>query len=522
MAPPSPVPGFPNVRFVNQDQKTRFRALHRYPMVPTRFLDMRMLTELGLDGAMREFMVLTRTVGLYDAYADTYEDLTLEFLSSFVYDKRAKTVFFRLCNQNFPMTLHDFGTHLGIGSDGLLDTKKTVIHDNWRALTGVPPSSISKARTNKIHHPIVRIWARLIAYVLFPRNDVDYLKRMELSMICSGLTAHRGNYFFVNVAHHVCETLATVATDSLSKVYGGGIASLLADKLLDPPEIDQLKPLVTDIHDRRQLSTIHLNAMLSHNHWLRRRPAHMGQYYWMIEGEESIILPPPTIYASFMRLPPLFRSTYSPHDRDVPDFTMHRGNIEDWINVEHHVPSFFPEPNVPSRRGDGRSRAQGSTSHPTPTSHDHETCSSLTRFTPYDTLPPLTSFANEDLANYMHQMSVQQTIVANDNARAMYPFYDNACRQGYIAPSYQHPGYYTYPQDGNFGPCSYGGGFPQGFMGPFGGHTSGMNAPNVSGGEGSRAATVPLVNLEDDEEEEEDDDDEEDGSDEDSDFEDDA
>uniref|UniRef100_A0A803N3G9 Integrase catalytic domain-containing protein n=1 Tax=Chenopodium quinoa TaxID=63459 RepID=A0A803N3G9_CHEQI len=78
------IPEFPHIKFVAEfpNQKMRFQELKHRKVIPTRFIDRSLLAKLGIDSECRTLFSKLGMSQMFNMIHYTYEDITLEFLSS--------------------------------------------------------------------------------------------------------------------------------------------------------------------------------------------------------------------------------------------------------------------------------------------------------------------------------------------------------------------------------------------------------------------------------------------------------
>uniref|UniRef100_A0A803MF31 Retrotransposon gag domain-containing protein n=1 Tax=Chenopodium quinoa TaxID=63459 RepID=A0A803MF31_CHEQI len=203
------VTGYPHVVFVPEfpNQKQRFIELSRRKVIPTRFFDRSLLSKLGIDSECKNLFAKLGMSQLFNMNYRTYEDLTLEFLSSFDIEKGrnglVKYVVYRLLNRSHRMSLEGFARKFGLPCTGLTVQPSSFISGElWFAMTGENIESFQHALSHKIHQPVLRLWTRFTGWTIFGRIEPNNVRSDEISILGSYL--RRGDEdgdFKMNIAH---------------------------------------------------------------------------------------------------------------------------------------------------------------------------------------------------------------------------------------------------------------------------------------------------------------------------------
>uniref|UniRef100_A0A803N9H7 Thiolase C-terminal domain-containing protein n=1 Tax=Chenopodium quinoa TaxID=63459 RepID=A0A803N9H7_CHEQI len=144
---------------------------------------------------------------LFNMNYRTYEDLTLEFLSSFDIEKGrnglVKHVVYRLLNRSHRMSLEGFARKFGLPCTGLtVQPSSFNSGELWFAMTGENIESFQHAPSHKIHQPVLRLWTRFTGWTIFGRIEPNNVRSDEISILGSYL--RRGDEdgdFTMNIAH---------------------------------------------------------------------------------------------------------------------------------------------------------------------------------------------------------------------------------------------------------------------------------------------------------------------------------
>uniref|UniRef100_A0A803N896 Retrotransposon gag domain-containing protein n=2 Tax=Chenopodium quinoa TaxID=63459 RepID=A0A803N896_CHEQI len=394
------VTGCPHVVFVPEfpNQKQRFIELSRRKVIPTRFFDRSLLSKLGIDSECKNLFAKLGMSQLFNMNYRTYEDLTLEFLSSFDIEKGrnglVKYVVYRLLNRSHRMSLEGFARKFGLPCTGLTVQPSSFISGElWFAMTGENIESFQHALSHKIHQPVLRLWTRFTGWTIFGRIEPNNVRSDEISILGSYL--RRGDEdgdFKMNIAHlfalHLKKQGTTYTTiksngerSNIPIVLGGLVTHLALREGFDEASRCPVPgPITLDQH------------YLTTAGWLS---IDFNRFSWIIGRTNRLSVPLPS-----------------------PDLT----------KIMPHQPSYLLQ--FPSDSS-----------------------------TPVPAAPTRTYFRREELRVGQLDLSTRvQTIETNlrelnagqqDFRLSMYPVYDYFCRQGYIPRDGPHPSWYHFPGAGD-------------------------------------------------------------------------
>ncbi|CAO2832254.1 unnamed protein product [Amaranthus hypochondriacus] len=380
----------------------------------------------------------------------THLALTYEFLSSFELrynDEGVKTKFYRLNNSNFATTVDELAVYIGIVNEGSDDSpSESDIGSVWTAITGEIQFALKNLRTNRIHHPSVRILFKFLANTLFARSEGNKVNSNDLGTL--------GSYIFpqslpkLNYVHFLLTTFETPTLRKNLKVSTainfGGLITHLAGHLNK-----RVAPTT-----RPDLTTIDITH-LKHSTYVRILDEQ--SFDWVTKGKPSIrLLGHP--------LPPL-----------VPEVAKYLIDFQ-----------LQPRPRNPLPRE--------------PQTHNNPSTYSPTTPAGYDTIPQSLERLHTGIQqNQQENLMLNERLARMDyehsrrdleHQRAQYPIYDYHYRQSHFDQQFPHPGWYTPNPDISIPSTFTPYGFPDGMvnsftLGGFDTYYAGTLQPPPQGGTGN-------------------------------------
>ena len=133
------VPGWERVVITTQEQKQRMLNLTTRQVIPTRFIHHPTLIRLGIDKHVEKLFKGVGMSGFFNMHYDTYDYLTLEFVSSFNVIKSnalISHVQFRLLNNDVRLSLKEFGKIFKLKSDRPIEPPQDNIVVVYQSLMG--------------------------------------------------------------------------------------------------------------------------------------------------------------------------------------------------------------------------------------------------------------------------------------------------------------------------------------------------------------------------------------------------
>ena len=286
----------------------------------------------------------------------------------------------------------------------------------WGKLTGNDnPGSMQHLHASKIQHPVPIVFYRFLGFTIFGRDETQNIRSTELEIL-GGYVSEGEESYKMNLAHHMASQFYSIATSThTTKITIGGLITHIAMATANFTEANQIPVLGSNLLDLAYFAGL---RRLQGEHGLFRP----GAMYWMFEGNRLFTLPDPQGRTSFRPgqahyLFVGFEQEPQPNPQPQPD-----------PQPEPH--QYQPEPRTYFRRG------RRDTGRPQSGPVVHEDQGSI----------------DERLS----RLELGFREFAADHQRTMFPFYDQYARQGYIAPDYEHPTWYTYPAEGYGAPSSMG------------------------------------------------------------------
>nr|ABD83284.1 Fgenesh protein 35 [Beta vulgaris] len=403
-------PQYPEIIFQDEEHREKFLRFKKREVLPTRFLDVELLSKLGLTADFKEFMKVLGMEALYNSDKARAGPVT--------------HVHFRLLNQEHSLSLREFA--------GVLRLQVRVDYyppdhfkmaDTYVMLTWDPtPFDIQHCHWANFHHPIFSIWIRFMAQTLLGRFEGHLVRGAELVAIASYIAKGSREQFQYNLAHHVAIQFERIS-NSLPKprddgswtsrrLVNGGLITLFAPQIAGFDETQRTPVLGPTLIDLTYLNTLKvLNGLPDH------------RFQWVIRSKKSLILPDSrarlrprqanyllpiegvdlAAYADFRRGRLHFCSPPPPPHTDIFDFTSMMSTL--------------------GRMETGMGRMEGLINANTATLAGHGT-------------------RIDQLYTRIDQMGGRMDTLANDQHYALYPLYDDYCRRGIIEQTAQHPSWY--------------------------------------------------------------------------------
>ncbi|KAK9750146.1 hypothetical protein RND81_02G176600 [Saponaria officinalis] len=153
------------------------------------------------------------------------------------------------------------------------------------------PPRFKRAHARHIHHPVLRLWQRMIAGSIFGRNEHGCVMKGEIEIIGSFLNVECQEGFGLCIATMIAKHWATITSKKdtakrrINKICGGGIITVLAKGLAGFTEGGRV---YVGSDTDCLLDYTYLSQTL---HWLQKRDS---KYYWSYEGEGRYSYPLPS------------------------------------------------------------------------------------------------------------------------------------------------------------------------------------------------------------------------------------
>ena len=234
--------------FTDHEAMRKYKKLHARKMKTTKWACESTLAKLGITN---DFNLLCDNAGLHHFVyqgCDTYERMTLEFLSTLshnvgltpnVYEEERIT--FRLMDQDFNITLDEWCTHFGFTNND--DDIRYV----YEFLEPHPRQSFyqmsyhgSKQRASCIESPAIRYFYYVITNSLQARGEVS--KVNDENMLILGKAANLDVGYSPNLGAILLLHLAHQANHAQGDIACGGVITMLANSL--GLNYNHLRPIV--------------------------------------------------------------------------------------------------------------------------------------------------------------------------------------------------------------------------------------------------------------------------------------
>ncbi|XP_074295857.1 uncharacterized protein LOC141623639 [Silene latifolia] len=267
------LPDYPSIAFGSEEHQDKFEVLATRRMAPTKCTSVSTLEALGIEKEVHNIFTVLGLEGLYNLEEISYHNLTLEFLSSFTYDKETHNVSFRLNNTPFNLGSDAFADHLWVG-------KRVVGHHDkvekdmkaskyYHLYTSKEKVSVSNMKTSDIEHSVLKIFLRSLTNLLYGRKDPSKLNSTEVLILSSYLNPRHESRFHFNVVSLVCLALGRMTESDQCSLDCGALVTRLAKNLL------AYEPGAVDAPMSKKVVYFDLD-------WLRAQS-------WIVDGEEDDI-----------------------------------------------------------------------------------------------------------------------------------------------------------------------------------------------------------------------------------------
>lgn len=206
-------------------------------VISTRFIHHPTLVRLGLDKYVEKLFKGIGMSGFFQMCHDTYDYLTLEFISSFNVIKMNALIThvqFRLLNNDVRLTLKEFGKLFDLKSDKPIEPSQDHTAVVYKRLTKEDLVNLQHAKGTWIQHPVPKLWQRFAGLTIFGRHESANVRRDELELLASYIipTAEK-----LNIPHRIANHFqraanAADASRSRAPIYFGGLVTHIARKHL--------------------------------------------------------------------------------------------------------------------------------------------------------------------------------------------------------------------------------------------------------------------------------------------------
>ncbi|KAG5376114.1 hypothetical protein IGI04_040710 [Brassica rapa subsp. trilocularis] len=163
---------------------------------PTRFADLNLLKELGLDSDIEAMLGHLKMPKLLTMAYPFYKDVTCQFLSSLVvtYHDTAHVrqgwgkITFKVNGREYNMNFKDIGRVMGFQDleDHSLPKCENLSTELWKLITGNRHSTWVD-KNSHIRHPSVRYLHRLLVHAFYPRKQADNVTEEDMRLLCPAI-----------------------------------------------------------------------------------------------------------------------------------------------------------------------------------------------------------------------------------------------------------------------------------------------------------------------------------------------
>lgn len=181
---------FPHIEFRDNEHFTRFQCLKVRRILATRFVSDECTTALGIKSDLEWLFERVGWTTLMMNQYHTYQQLTLEFLSSFqqktvkVPKGQVTGVWFRMFNREYYKTLDEFGAFFGLPKGGNVLYYNSDPSMVWGQITGSNDYNPQSSKASRIQNPVFRYLQRIMANTIFGRHDSQgTVREWEMEML---------------------------------------------------------------------------------------------------------------------------------------------------------------------------------------------------------------------------------------------------------------------------------------------------------------------------------------------------
>jgi len=163
---------------------------------PTRFADLDLLKELGLDSDIEEMLGHLKMPKLLTMAYPFYKDVTCQFLSSLAvtYHDTAHVrqgwgkISFKVNGREYNMNFKDIGRVMGFQDleDHSLPKCENLPTELWKLITGNKHST-GADKNSHIRHPSVRYLHRMLVHAFYPRKQAGTVTEEDMRLLCPAI-----------------------------------------------------------------------------------------------------------------------------------------------------------------------------------------------------------------------------------------------------------------------------------------------------------------------------------------------
>lgn len=187
---PSPDPYLPEhweVDFVDQNQVDRYNTLLERQFISQKFAHPKSLQELFLYESVQTLFSNLGWAGILDIHAPSYLRPSLEILSSLHFTDDILS--FRLNNRLYRIHTDQICALVGQDPTDTVDIYKVKLDQSyvptkfWKIITDLKSYSASTAKASSTIHPALRVAHRILATIVFPREERSTISSLELRLL---------------------------------------------------------------------------------------------------------------------------------------------------------------------------------------------------------------------------------------------------------------------------------------------------------------------------------------------------
>ncbi|KAL4570143.1 hypothetical protein LXL04_025794 [Taraxacum kok-saghyz] len=214
------------VQFANDIQREKFESLLTRKQLTQKFCNKSSLIDIHISSQIQRLFQNIGWENLLDGLWSSYRKPTLEFLSSVNLDHGVLQ--FRVMNQTYEINEDEICAIIGAPTENAFGPNDSVPDYEslafWIQITGQPNYDASRARASHIIHPVLRVAHRIIASIIYPRDERSTVNSGELKLLyCMTHPSARRPHFGSWLSHK----LAIIGGQSSGTIMCGGVITML-------------------------------------------------------------------------------------------------------------------------------------------------------------------------------------------------------------------------------------------------------------------------------------------------------
>ncbi|KAF2575884.1 hypothetical protein F2Q70_00001876 [Brassica cretica] len=164
--------------------------------IPTRFADLDLLKEMGLDSDIEAMLGHLKMPKLLTMAYPVYKDVSCQFLSSLevTYHNTPHVrqgwgkIKFKVNGRDYNMNFKDIGRVMGFQDleDSSLPKCENIPTELWKLITGNRHST-GTDKNSHIRHPSVRYLNRMLVHAFYPRKEVGNVTEEDMRLLCPAI-----------------------------------------------------------------------------------------------------------------------------------------------------------------------------------------------------------------------------------------------------------------------------------------------------------------------------------------------